>query len=98
MKRERSFIHVNTRLIYQVVNLNKSTIKLYTESGINMAYILGGQDDYSLMRISNQLNAQTTHDHNNAWIAKFSLNQFYYPPCSHMPYIAGVQGSVANVW
>ena len=62
MKRERSFIHVNTRLIYQVVNLNKSTIKLYTESGINMEYILGGQDDYSLMRISNQLNAQTTHD------------------------------------
>ena len=113
MKRERSFIHVNTRLIYQVVNLNKSTIKLYTESGINMAYILGGQDDYSLMRISNQstnsmLKLPTIKLSQNlgiqettyivAWIAKFSLNQFYYPPCSHMPYIAGVQGSVANVW
>ena len=63
MKRERSFIHVNTRLIYQVVNLNKSTIKLYTESGINMAYILGGRLflDENIEPI-NQLNAQTTHD------------------------------------
>ena len=64
-------------------------MKLYTESGLNMT------QTYT-QTIHDQAEPEFWHRGNNiyiyivAWIANFSLNQFYYPPCSHMPYIAGV--------